>query len=124
MIRITLAFGTSSSFKPPWIQVVKSFCHGSEFSSSKTSSKNGPVITLDCLIVLSSVTSVYRVSCGLRKAVALLRAEEENTCLSDEKKQTEQQEHPGPEAQGLPNKTWRHGRKMQKVGCHTLASRS
>lgn len=40
------------------------------------------------------------------KAVALLRAEGENTCLSDEKKQTEQQEHPGPEAQGLPNKTW------------------
>ena len=67
------------------------------------------MITLDCLIVLSSV---YWVSCGPRKAVALLRAEEENTCLSDEKKETEQQEHPGPEAQGLPNKTWRHGRKL------------
>lgn len=72
MIRINLAFlstlfGTSSSFKPPWIHIIDFFPQRPrfhEFSSSKTSSKNGPVITLDCLIVYWVRCTGFRVDLG------------------------------------------------------------
>jgi hypothetical protein len=46
----------------------------------------------------------------MRKAVALLRAEEDSHETGDGLEK-EEKEHPGPQAEGLPNRTWIPGKK-------------
>ena len=47
----------------------------------------------------------------MRKAVALLRAEEDSYETRDGLEK-EEKEHPGPQAEGLPNRTWILGKEI------------